>query len=123
MDLVHEFAVRENITYFLSDGSCLGSYRHHDLIPWDDDIDILIPEAQRVRFLTYFHNKPEPKLHRNSRWALYSRLSSNRIFKMTYCKALFVRGDLFFAFLLKSVSRGFNFSRFHNVVDFPPFNC
>lgn len=31
-----------NITYFLYGGSLIGSWRHHDIIPWDDDLDIIV---------------------------------------------------------------------------------
>ena len=33
---------RYNITYILSDGTLLGSYLYHDMLPWDDDIDIRV---------------------------------------------------------------------------------
>ncbi|GFS07736.1 lipopolysaccharide cholinephosphotransferase licD [Elysia marginata] len=36
-----------DVTFFLYGGSLLGSFRHHDLVPWDDDIDILISAKDR----------------------------------------------------------------------------
>ena len=42
-----QVATKHNILYFMYAGTLIGSYRHHGLIPWDDDIDFLIPAAQR----------------------------------------------------------------------------
>ena len=41
-DKFTEICHQNNITYILYGGSLLGSYRHHGLVPWDDDTDVIM---------------------------------------------------------------------------------
>jgi len=47
VDTVTSALESANITYFMVSGTLLGSYRYHDLIPWDDDVDLIVPTSER----------------------------------------------------------------------------
>lgn len=62
-----EICKKHNLTYYMAYGTLIGAIRHKGFIPWDDDLDVMMPRKDYEKFLTltdefndpYFLQTPE----------------------------------------------------------------
>ncbi len=54
LERVHNFCIANDITYSLAYGTMIGAARHKGFIPWDDDIDIIMPRPYFEKFFKIF---------------------------------------------------------------------
>ena len=72
LDVIIQICTDNNITYYLAGGSVLGAIRHKGIIPWDDDIDVMMSRSDLQIFAKacetqlpqgYFYQSSETDSH------------------------------------------------------------
>lgn len=56
LKIVSDICENNNFRYFLIYGTLIGAIRHHGYIPWDDDVDIMMPRPDYEKLLAYMKN-------------------------------------------------------------------
>lgn len=62
-----QFCRKENIRFFLSNGTLLGAVKYGGFIPWDDDVDVLVPRQDYDRLISIFEDSEKYRLFSHER--------------------------------------------------------
>lgn len=58
----YQFCIDNNISFYLSNGTLLGAVKYGGFIPWDDDIDVLMPRKDYDKFIKIYKDCEKYKL-------------------------------------------------------------
>lgn len=56
LDIFHKYSIKNNILYYISSGNILGYYSCSSILPWDDDIDIIITDKHFNKLVNLWQN-------------------------------------------------------------------
>lgn len=80
MKWLHSFCVENEIKYYANGGTALGAVRHGGFIPWDDDIDIMLPRDDYEKLVSLLGGKITDK------YTLETPFSESKDYLYTYAK-------------------------------------
>lgn len=60
LDVIHQVCTEHGLRYSLAYGTLIGAVRHKGFIPWDDDIDLMMPREDYEKLLVIW-NQSTPK--------------------------------------------------------------
>ena len=60
LDVIHQVCTEYGLRYSLAYGTLIGAVRHKGFIPWDDDIDLIMPREDYEKLLAIW-NEATPK--------------------------------------------------------------
>lgn len=68
LDEIDRVCHENGLRYYITAGTLLGAVRHGGFIPWDDDLDIVMPRTDYERFLKICNDVIDPRFFCQSRY-------------------------------------------------------
>lgn len=84
LDEIDRVCEKNNLRYYLIGGTLLGAIRHKGFIPWDDDLDIVMPRADFIKFQEISNSELNSKYYIHSSdtdpnyWASFIKVRKNK---------------------------------------------